>query len=101
MLSNSSWSTSQDSNVNFFSSDLRDDAVDKRDDFLIFLMVLHDTVVHNVIVNLVCARLNHGDLLRGGRDGDRHLRALALQSRGIEHDFAVHVAYRHAAYRSR
>ena len=55
-------------------ADLLLDALDELDDLLVGLVARHDAVVHLLVGDdLVGARLDHGDALVRGRDGDSHI----------------------------
>ena len=63
---------------------LVNDCVDEAEKFLYLLMREHDCVVHDLIVYLVCACLDHNDLFHGGGNRELEVGHLLLLGRGVD-----------------
>ena len=63
-------------------------------------MSLHDGVVHYVVGDLVCARLDHNDLAHGRGDSQVKIALGALCLGGVDDQLAVNKTHEHSADRS-
>ena len=81
-------------------ADLGNDAIDKAEQALDLLMREHDGVVHVVVRDFLCARLDHDDLLHRGGNGQLQRALVALRLGGVDDRLAVHHTDEDAADRA-
>ena len=81
-------------------ADLSDDGVDELHDLTVHLVASNDSIEHSLVVDFICACLDHNDLLRRTDNRKLQVVVLALFMGGIDNDLAVYQSDGNACDRS-
>ena len=63
-------------------------------------MTCHNSIIHNLVGNAVCACFNHSDTAVGGGNCCCHIGNLSLGGCGVDNELAVNIAHRASADRA-